>query len=108
MTTLTLKRGDTLDLSCALTLAGQPIDLTGWSIQCHVIAPGNVVVHQFAAVITDPLVGAYRLPAASADTRKWPIGGLNMDIRYIDPAGRVMTTETVALTVLQTQTELAP
>lgn len=104
MSTLILKRGDTLELECQLKQAGKPIDIAGWDIRAAVVAPGGAIVHQFSAVITAPADGAYRLPAASAVTWKWPPGGLNMDIRYTDPSGYVMTTETVAITVLDAQT----
>lgn len=99
MNTIEIKQGDTLELACRLQAGGEPVDITGWSIASQVRAPGGNLVHAFVAAITAPALGEYRLPASAEQTATWPAGGLSMDIRYTDPSGRVMSTQTVPLQV---------
>lgn len=98
MNTLELKRGDTLDLLCTVQQDGQPLDITGWQIDCWVSAQGRVV-HRFAGLVVDAAAGQYALRATPADTAQWPLGGLSADIRYTDSGGRVMTTRTFPVRV---------
>lgn len=104
MSTIELKRGDTLELDCVLQDGGVPLDITGWQIDSWVRAPGRQIVHKFAAVITAPLAGRYLLPATAAQTAKWPMGGLTMDIRYTDAGGRVFSTQSMPVQVLEPET----
>lgn len=94
MNTITLKRGDSVDLLCTLQQGGQPIDLSGWQVDSWLRAPAGQLVHRFAAAVTDAAAGQFRLQAAPQDTARWPLGGLSADIRYVDAAGRVMHTAT--------------
>lgn len=104
MNTIELKRGDTLELDCVLQDGGVPLDITGWQIDSWVRAPAKQVVHKFAAQITAPLAGRYLLPASAAQTELWPVGGMTLDVRYTDAGGRVFSTESVALQVLEPDT----
>ena len=101
MNTLEIKRGNTLDLDCVLQQDGQPVDITGWQLACWVRAPNNQVVHQFAVVITDGATGKYALRASADETALWPLGGLSADIRYEDTSGRVQTTRTIPVQVVE-------
>ncbi len=101
MNTLEIKRGNTLELQCVLQQEGQPVDITGWQINCWLRAQGNQVVHQFAGEIVDGPAGQYTLLATAAETAQWPAGGMSADIRYQDTAGRVQTTRTIPVQVLE-------
>ena len=79
MSTITIKRGDTLELECVVQESGQPLNITGWHIESWVRAPAKQVVHRFAVQITAPLAGRYLLPASAAQTEQWPVGGMTMD-----------------------------
>ena len=89
MSTITIKRGDTLELECVVQESGQPLNITGWHIESWVRAPAKQVVHKFAAQITAPLAGRYLLPASAAQTELWPVGGMTLDVRYTDAGGVV-------------------
>ena len=104
MSTSTIKRGDTLELECVVQESGQPLNITGWHIESWVRAPAKLVVHKFAVQITAPLAGRYLLPASAAQTEQWPVGGMTMDVRYTDAGGRVFSTESIALQVLEPDT----
>jgi hypothetical protein len=97
MNTIDIKRGDTFSLDCSLQQAGVPVNLTGWQIASQVRGSGGQLVHDFAATITVPAAGQYRLGPVPTD--KWPPGGLSMDIRYTDAAGAVFTTQTIPIQV---------
>lgn len=101
MNTVEIKRGDSLDLACVIQSDGVPLDITGWQIDCWVRAPGNRVVHRFTALITEAAGGSYQLQALPQETAHWPLGGLSADIRYTDAGGRVMTTATFPIQVLE-------
>lgn len=104
MATLALKRGDTLELSCIVQQQGQPLDITGWQIDCWVRAPDGRLAHRFAVALGDMAAGEYRLRASSAETAAWPVGQLTADIRYATPAGRVMHTCHITVQVLDAVT----
>ncbi len=101
MNTLELKRGDTLELHCAVLQEGQPVDITGWQIDCWVSASNNQVVHRFAGSIVNAPAGQYVLLATDQETASWPSGGMSADIRYVDGSGRVMTTRTIPVQVIE-------
>lgn len=100
MSTLEIKRGDSLDLLCVVQQDGLPVDITGWRIDCWLSSPDKVV-HRFEAVIVDAVAGKYALRASPSMTEKWPLGGMSTDIRYTDSAGGVMTTRTIAVQVIE-------
>lgn len=104
MTTFEVKRGNTLRLECVVQAQGAPVDITGWTIESHLNAPGRRRVFAFAPVITDAAAGAYTMVAEPEVTRAWPLGSLSMDIRYTDAAGTVMSTSTAQLRVLEAET----
>lgn len=107
MRLITLKRGDTLNLVCTVQQQGQPLDITGWQIDCWVRAPGGKLVHRLAVVIGNlAAAGTYLLSATSAETSGWPTGHLSADIRYADAAGCVMHTCDVSVQVLDAVTTL--
>lgn len=99
MNTLEIKRGDTLDLLCTAQSEGVPLDITDWQIACWVRA-ADQVVHRFTGLIVDAALGQYQLQALAADTAQWPLGGLSADIRYTDAGGRVMTSATFPVRVI--------
>ena len=99
MNTLDIKRGDTLELLCSVQQDGQPLDITGWQIDCWVRGPANQVVHRFVGDIVNAQAGEYALRATPEETAKWHQGGLSADIRYTDSTGRVMTTRTLPVQI---------
>lgn len=104
MNTLSIKRGETLDLACTYVQGGEPINITGWTIDSWVRDPAGTVVHRFVSEITDAEHGAYRMRADAAQTASWPLGGLSMDIRYTDAGGGVVYSPTLSLQVSAAQT----
>lgn len=96
---LKIKRGDTLELYGQLLDDGQPVDMTGWQVDCWVRDGKGRIVHKFVAVLTNPPAGRYTLTASSATTRGWQEGPLETDVRYQDGGGFVMHTCTLPLLV---------
>lgn len=104
MSRIDLKRGTTLVLECALQSGGEPVDISGWTIECQINGPSGGAVHTFAPQVTDAAAGAYKLVAAPAETAGWPVGSLTTDIKYRDADGRVMKTKTFVINLVADET----
>ena len=79
MKKLYLKQGDTLDVNCqAKDDAGDPQDITGWSVACAVrSAPFGSLQPAFTDDVTVTVTGAatglFTLTKPAADTALWPL-----------------------------------
>lgn len=102
-TCIDLKQGDTLDLACEFQEDRVAVDLTGWTVRAWV-RQGGRLVEQLTVTVTDAPAGKYSLAAAPAQTRKWPIGLLDVDIEYTTQLGRVMHTQTFQVRIHPTVT----
>jgi regulator of protease activity HflC (stomatin/prohibitin superfamily) len=95
------KRGDTFDMQGAVTdNTGEPLDITGWLIRSQIRTVAGELVAELTITVSDPLTGRYHLTAPDG-TDLWPIGAHRQDIEYTDPAGRILSTETVTLRVVE-------
>jgi hypothetical protein len=102
MTTLQIKRGDTLDLDCRVyEYAGGPaLNLSGWTIRSQVRKRSGALVEVLVVTITDAAQGRYTLSAPAAKTALWTPDQARMDIEYTDPSGVVQSTETTTLDII--------
>lgn len=87
MESRTIKRGDTLLLSCTRRDgAGNPVVLTGLTITA------KVRYRQFSEALTvtpvDPANGGFSL--SSTNTATWPVAALKCDVQFI--SGSVVTS----------------
>ena len=97
-----IKRGDTLHWTAELRDddAAPPTSLTGWQIRAQVrTRHADLLAHLGITIAPDQL--SYTLDATPAVTATWPPGLQRLDIEYTDPAGRVVSTETISLRVLE-------
>jgi len=94
------KRGDTFVLSNVVTQSDVVVDITGWTIRCH-IRKGPDLVESLTAAITNAAQGAYTLTALPAATELWPVGcTLSADIEYTTASGQVLSTDTFSIPVV--------
>ncbi len=99
---LPLKRGDTLNINCSVVGEDNlPMDLTGYTISCHVRAEFGKLVQKLTIIETDLPEGEYTLWTDAEKTALWPLGLLYSDIEYIMPGGRVVSTETFHVRVFK-------
>lgn len=105
----TIKRGATLQFDAAVTNAGVPVDLTGWTISSQVRSQTGALIGAVLVTVLDQAVntGQYRLHAQTAG---WPVGVHIWDIAYSyddGSGGQTITyTETVRLAVEPAATEV--
>jgi len=98
MTAMTIKPGDTFLLECSVTEDNAtPLDLTGWTIASQVRTKRGVLLADLTVDIHTPATGEYSLRTDA--TSDWPTGVAEMDIAYTDSGGRIMSTETLTLSV---------
>jgi hypothetical protein len=98
------KAGDTFDYSGEASLkdgAGDPVDLTGWTLASKVRFPD---AGREVGLTAEWLGGAFthvRVYAAATATADWPPGPADIDIQFTSPGGAVVSTETVRFYVLE-------
>ena len=98
-TAATIKPGDTLLLQCTVTEDNgtTPLNLTGWTIASQVRTKRGSLLSELTVDLHTPLAGQYSL--RSDATATWPTGMAEMDISYTDSGGRVMSTETLLVSI---------
>lgn len=84
MAGISIKRGADLSQRMVMTEAksGAFVDLTGWSIECHV-RNGDTLVEKLDVEITDAAGGVFFL--TSDTTKEWPVKRLASDLRMTIP-----------------------
>ena len=101
-----IKQGDTLRLQCAMLVARTraPQPLLDWQVAASVRTESGRLVDQLEVEDFNQALGRYWLTKSPARTRAWPPELLQADIRYADPTGRVMHTETFFIRVFRSVT----
>ncbi|HWO99761.1 MAG TPA: hypothetical protein VNL74_03955 [Methylococcus sp.] len=101
MASLELKRGDSLVLDCTAreSVRGPAIDLSGWTIRSQIRDRRDALLADLSAAILDAAAGSFRLTGPATST--WAPGSYRMDIEYTDPGGRVVSTETLEVRVIE-------
>jgi hypothetical protein len=80
MESRTIKRGDTLTLSCTRRNgAGVPVVLTGMTITAKVRF--RTFQQSLVVTVTDPVTGEFTL--SSTTTSTWPVATLRCDVQFI-------------------------
>lgn len=95
-----IKIGDTFLLALVVRVDGLIQDLTNWQVRSCALTPFGER-YPFEIEFTDRVNGAFNL---MADTSSWNPGNLNFDIRYTTDSGQVITTKSVLLRVMQSDT----
>lgn len=101
------KRGDTLAWGCAYTDdAGQPINLTGYSIASQIRHPNGTEIATLEVTIDDPRTqGTFLLGASEATTAGWLPGLYRCDVQFTSPGGEVYSTDTFNVRVVADVTQ---
>lgn len=96
--TVTLKRGDSFVFTNNTLLddAGNPINLTGWSIRSQVRDRESVLIEELIVQ-----VGELDYSVSSSGTTEWPIETLFWDVEYTTPEGIIFSSDTIAVKVTQ-------
>lgn len=95
-----IKRGDTLIVDVRRESAGQPVDLTGYTIRAQVRTAQGALLATLTPTITDAPGGRVQLRAAAATTATWEPGSYRYDVEFTSPAGDVLSSETLPLSVV--------
>ncbi len=107
MNTITVKRGDTVLFTCAVTDdAGSPVDLTGSAIAMQVRqVPGLALVEELDVDIDAGTGGTFTGRADATASLVWPLGSHRCDIRITDADDAVTHSETFAIAVAEGVTQ---
>lgn len=96
------KQGDTFDYSGEVTMvdgAGDPVDMTDWSVESTVRFPETGQKVPLTAEWTGGGFTNVRVYAANTDN--WPPGLADIDIEFKSTGGAIVSTQTVRFTVLE-------
>lgn len=97
------KIGATLYLAGQLTLAGQPQDMSGWSVRSQMRGPGGVI--ELACEWLDATVGQLAISAPPASQAAWLPGRYAIDVRLQDLAsGDVLISSTREVALVRPET----
>lgn len=104
---LTIKRGDSFSRACRLLDdAGEPIDLTSYTIESQLRDSRDNLIATFTATkynqTTDK--GVFLLTAEDG-TDDWPLARLEMDIVY-KVSGNIQHTEDIIVSVVRSKTHV--
>ena len=95
-----IKRGDSFLLALVTRVDGARQDLTNWGVRAA-IASCYGVINELTVTFTNRAQGEFEL---SADTTEWPIGVIEFDIRYTTDVGQIVTTNSVKVNVIKSDT----
>ena len=96
-----IKRGDTYLIEATLTDdLGDPVNITDWTIRSQIRNVRGDIVATLVIAITNAALGTYTMSYAG-DTALWPVATHRQDVEYVDQTGRVMSTETFKLRVVE-------
>lgn len=109
MLTLKHKRGATLSYGGAITDdAGDAVDLTGYTVTSEVRSADRELVSTADITLADQGTspGVFTVEVSAADTADWTAGArLLFDVRVQSASARVDYTETIAIDVVERQTD---
>jgi hypothetical protein len=95
------KRGDTFIFSAQVKDEDESsIDLTGWQIRSQIRKENFTVVDTLVITITDAVDGKYQI-SSNKDPNTLPLGEHHWDIEFTDSSGRVISTETLIINIVE-------
>jgi len=100
---LTHKRGGGFAYATPMRLFvddAEVADFTGWQARCTINSASGRKIADATVTLGGGLMAIEGPPA----TWNWPIGNARFDVMFIDPGGFVMHTETVALSIQNSET----
>lgn len=100
---VTIKRGDTLaiDFVCA-DEAGIGQDLTGYAVRSHLVFGADDPIVLTVAIDPDQTTNPGSvLVSYDGSTAAWPVAVGRFDLEFTDPDGRIESSETIDLCVVE-------
>jgi hypothetical protein len=81
-------RGDQLELRGRVDAAGDPFDLTGYSVRSQVRRRSGAFVDELEALIDNPAEGSFQIRRGGDETARWPTGDCLCDVEFLSADGR--------------------
>lgn len=97
------KRGDSFDYSGQVTVdtpSGVIQDFTNWTGECQIRDPRDRVVSDLVFEWVDATTGTLRI-YHDGSTDDWNPGPVKIDIQFTSPDGKVVSTKTQAILVVE-------
>lgn len=95
------KRGDTFDIIATIPQNVPAGYFAGWEVASQIRDPNNRLVADLVAVWADDTT-TRNLRLTCVDTATWPLGSLEMDVQFKNPAnGHTVSTSTITITVVR-------
>jgi len=104
MTTITHKKGDTLELTMQLKRDGSPVDITNYTITSQMRDSTDALLStdnfdgSLTVTIIDASVGQFVLGASSTETSEWDTRTYDCDVQLLD-GGNTSSSETFKIKV---------
>lgn len=105
---LRVKAGSTLSIGCAYvegsTADGAAVDLTGYTASCQLRSSGDLYAQLTVTFDSPRTLGTFVLSATAAVTALWAPGSYACDVRFVEPSGGIITTDTFVVYVDASET----
>lgn len=108
---ISLKRGNDRNLRVTVTnAAGQPVDITGWSVRFTVkkvqtMSDADAIINKLITSHENPTGGITNIPINGSDTDNQPIDLFYLDIRVRDALGKEHSSDTGTFQIIQPITD---
>lgn len=105
MTTITHKKGDTLELTFQLKRDGTAVDITNYTItsQLRDSTDALLVTDNFdgslSFTLIDASAGQFQLSASSSATAEWEARTYDCDVQFVDSGNETSSSETFKIKV---------
>jgi hypothetical protein len=96
---VTIKRGDTLEIAVSVSTNGNVQPLTGWTIKSQIRRRGGDLLRAFDIVDVDLATGQFALRVDADETELWQTDLYKCDIELTDAEGFVVSSDTFNINV---------
>jgi hypothetical protein len=107
MTTITHKKGDTLELECRLVKDAVAIDITSFTITSQLRDSTDTLITDsnfngsFTITKTDPTNGVFKITATATETSGWPLRVAVCDVQFVEADGDTTSSETFNIEIVR-------
>ncbi|MDR5839329.1 hypothetical protein [Caballeronia sp. LZ034LL] len=102
----TFKRGQTFSWAGTVKNGADPLPLGDWQVAADLrSAIGFSLVQHLSVTVLDAATGKIRLSALPAETVKWPVSEVYLDIKMTDAGGNVVSSPTQCFAVIERVTQ---
>lgn len=100
-------RGDTFEFSGPVTVSVNGVettDLTGYTATSQIRTQEDTLIEDLNLIFDSFNPAVIRLTAGSTD--QWPLGPARIDVEFLTPSGRIISTETVVFNIVRDVTKV--